>query len=61
LGWLRRQGRRWSSRDGGLVIGKGLFWSSFPMFILWLTKNSQCLSIYTAIMEPFCMDPENFI
>jgi hypothetical protein len=26
---------------------------SFPMFILWLTKNGQCLSIYIAIMEPF--------
>jgi hypothetical protein len=23
------------------------------MFILWLTKNSQCLSIYIAIMELF--------
>jgi hypothetical protein len=29
----------------GLVIDKGNFWSSFPMFILWLTKNGQCLSI----------------
>jgi hypothetical protein len=28
----------------GLVIDKGLFWSSFPMFILWLT-NDQYLSI----------------
>jgi hypothetical protein len=28
-----------------LVIDKGLFWSSFPMFILWLIKNGQCLSI----------------
>jgi hypothetical protein len=29
-----------------LVTDKGLFWSSFPTFILWLT-NGQCLS-----MEP---------
>jgi hypothetical protein len=39
LGWLRRQGRGWrstgSSRDRGLVTGKGLFWSSFPTFVLW--------------------------
>jgi hypothetical protein len=42
----------------GLVIDKELFWSSFPMFILWLTKNGQCLSIYMAIMEPFWVVPQ---
>jgi hypothetical protein len=38
---------------GVLSLERGFFWSSFPMFILWLTKNGQCLSIQMAIMEPF--------
>jgi hypothetical protein len=53
-GWSNRE----SSRDRGLVIGKGLFWSSFPTFVLCLTKNSQGLSILTAILEPFRVIPE---
>jgi hypothetical protein len=56
LGWLRRQGRGWSSRrnsrDGGLLIGKGLFDPPSPCLSCGLQKTAS------GIMEPFWMVPE---